>query len=74
MLAETDNLVVEHLRHIRGKVDRSDEKLTLVELRLSAMESHMAGLMRSDLGQNVDLDQLNRRVSRIERRLELTGD
>jgi hypothetical protein len=72
MAQETDNLVLEHLRHIHGKVDGIDERLGRVEVRLSVIQGHLGHMFIGEAGQNVDLDRLKRRVERIERRLELT--
>jgi hypothetical protein len=71
MAAETDNIVLEHLRHIRSKVDQIDQRSGLVELRLSAVESHMIGLIRADADHHGNITLLKRRVERLERHLEL---
>jgi hypothetical protein len=72
MTEETTNLVLEHLRHIRTKVDSIDDRVGRVELRLSTVEGHLANLIVSDAAQNAELDKVSRRLDRIERRLELT--
>jgi hypothetical protein len=71
MAEEAENIVLEHLRHIRTKVDSIDQRAGMVELRLSTVESHMIGLIRAESDHHTNLDQLNRRVARIERHLEL---
>ena len=71
MTDEMTNLVLEHLRHIRAKVDRIDERVDRVEIRLSAVEGHFANLMVSEAAQNSAIDHISRRLERIERRLEL---
>jgi archaellum component FlaC len=71
MADEPDNVVLEHLRHIRAKVDRIDQRAGMVELRLSTVESHMIGLIRAETDHYANLEQLNRRVERLERHLEL---
>lgn len=73
MTDETTSIVLEHLRHMRGKLDSIDLRLGRVEMRLSAVEGHLAQLVRSDADQNIELDRVNIRLDRIERRLELTG-
>lgn len=67
----TDNLVLEHLRHIRGRVDSLAEDMRQVKLRLGVIEGHIAATIMSDAGQNVELDRVKERLDRIERRLEL---
>lgn len=71
MAEAIDSLVLEHLRHIRSKVDVMAEDVSAVKLRMSAMERHMSGQFINEFGQNEELDSLKRRVDRIERRLEL---
>jgi hypothetical protein len=52
MTEETTNLVLEHLRHIRSRVDGLTDDMRQVVLRLGAMERHLAGLHISDVSQN----------------------
>jgi hypothetical protein len=71
MTEETTNLVLEHLRHIRSRVDGLAEDMRLVVLRLGAQDRHLLGLQISEVGQNSELDRIKERLQRIERRLEL---
>jgi tetrahydromethanopterin S-methyltransferase subunit G len=71
MTEETTNLVLEHLRHIRSRVDGLSDDMRQVVLRLGSIERHIAGLHVSDVGQNAELDRVKERLDRIERRLEL---
>lgn len=71
MTDEMTNLVLEHLRHIRTKVDRIDERVDRVEIRLSAVGGHLANVMVSEAAQNSAIDHMSRRLERIEQRLEL---
>jgi tetrahydromethanopterin S-methyltransferase subunit G len=72
MTDEMTSLVLEHLRHIRVKVDSLDEKVDRVGVRLSAVEGHLANLMVSEAAQNSAIDTVSRRLDRIEKRLELS--
>jgi len=63
MTEETTNIVLEHLRHIRARVDGLTDDVRQVILRLRAIERHVAGLHISDVSQNAEIDM---------RRLELT--
>ena len=63
-MTETENLVLEHLRHIRGAVDGLGEDMREVKSRLGIMESQYASLSNR-------LDRMDSRVERIEKRLEL---
>jgi|CXWL01.1.fsa_nt_gi predicted nuclease with TOPRIM domain len=71
MAKEPDSLVLEHLRAIRETQDRHTQAFTDVQLRLSAIENHMAGFQFSEVRQNSELDRLRARLERIEQRLEL---
>jgi predicted nuclease with TOPRIM domain len=63
-MAETDNLVLEHLRHIRGAVDGLREDMREVKGRLGILETQYVNL-------SLRLDRLDGRVERIEKRLDL---
>jgi tetrahydromethanopterin S-methyltransferase subunit G len=71
MSEETANVVLEHLRHIRSRVDGLTDDMRQVILRLGSMERHIAGLHISDVSQNAELDRLKNRLDQVERRLEL---
>ena len=71
MTEETTNIVLEHLRHIRARVDGLTDDMRQVILRLGAIERHVAGLHISDVSQNAEIDMLKTRLDRVERRLEL---
>jgi hypothetical protein len=72
MSEETTNLVLEHLRHIRSRVDGLADDMRQVILRLGAQDRHLVGLQISEVGQNTEIDRIKQRLQRIERRLELT--
>ncbi|TSD88536.1 hypothetical protein FFK22_011905 [Mycobacterium sp. KBS0706] len=61
---KTNNLVLEHLRHIRGAVDDIREDMREVKSRLGLLEQQYAIISGR-------LDRLTDRVERIERRLDL---
>lgn len=71
MAESTDNLVLEHLRHIRAKVDRVDERLDRIEGRVGSIEQILSAMHTAQVVHQQNLDQLNRRVDRVEKRLEL---
>ena len=74
MTEETENLVLEHLRAIRGVLDQHSKALADIQLRPTGMDQHMAGFMVSEVRQNTELDELRARMDRIERRLELASE
>ena len=80
MTDAVDNVIIEHLRHIRGRVDRIAEDMSDVKSRMSSRESAMVLVKRevsagdeTDSRQQLSLDRLNERIERIERRLDLIG-
>ena len=63
-MADGDNVVLEHLRHIRSAVDGLRDDMREVKGRLGILESQYANLSNR-------LDRLDGRVERIEQRLNL---
>jgi len=64
MTAETENLVLEHLCHIRGAVDALREDMREVKERLGTLEANYASVSRG-------INRMESRVERIETRLNL---
>lgn len=78
MTDNIDNLVLEHLRHIRNRVDQIADDVGDLKLRMSSLENAMNLVRRevnlgdeTDARQQVALDKIIARIERIERRLEL---
>ncbi len=80
MTDNVENLVLEHLRHIRNRIDRVADTVDDIKSRLTSLEITTAGIRR-DLAhmygdiveQHVRVDQLTARIERIERRLDLAN-
>ena len=78
MTEKVENLVLEHLRHIRSRVDQIADDMGDLKQRISGLEIAM-NLVRREVGladevdarQQITLDKLQHRIERIERRLEL---
>lgn len=68
-MTEVDNLVLEQLRAIRGDIAGICERLDRVELRLGVIE-HRLSAIEARLADAETATQ--KRLDRIERRLELT--
>jgi chromosome segregation ATPase len=69
---ETDNIVLEHLRHIRGAIDGLREDMREVKQRLGILENQYANLEVQYASVSSRLDRMDSRIERIERRLDLT--
>ena len=61
-MAETDNIVLEHLRHIRSTVDDMRNDIRDTKQLIGSLENHCASMS----------NRLYRMDVRIERRLDLT--
>ncbi|MGI9409891.1 MAG: hypothetical protein ACR2OV_07445 [Hyphomicrobiaceae bacterium] len=68
MADDTDNLVLEHLRHIRGRIDTMVGDIADLKLRMTNLEDVIG---RGYTALNRRLDRHDERLERIERRLDL---
>ena len=59
---------IEHLRHIRATLEIVSDRIARVELRLTAVEGHLANLLLAEASQNSEIDKIKQRLDRIERR------
>jgi tetrahydromethanopterin S-methyltransferase subunit G len=75
MNESTENLVLEHLRHLRAGMDRLHERLDDLTTRVGRIEVTMAqGFARTEVAlaeHSVRFDKVERRLDRIETRLGL---
>ena len=46
----SDNIVLEHLRHIRAKVDKTDKAIDDLKIRMSLLETAMLAVKREPTG------------------------
>lgn len=71
----SDNLVLEHLRYIRGGVDALRDDMRDTKHRLTTLELQVANLASAQAGNHasvsIRLDRVEDRLDRIERRLEI---
>ena len=64
MTSNNDNLVLEHLRHIRATVDRTQEDVRDIKFRVGQLESNVLNLTHR-------MDRFDERLNRVETRLGL---
>jgi hypothetical protein len=69
-MADIDNIVLEHLRHIRGAVDALRDDMREVKHRVGSVEREVVHVKVAELSERVD--RLSDRLERVERRLDLT--
>ena len=78
MADQPDNIVLEHLRHIRRVVDKTETDVTELKSRITSFEAtmgHMAqiGHFQAQIAsQTGRIDRIEGRLDRIEKRLDLT--
>ena len=71
MTENIENLILEHLRALRGDVAQVKDRLSTVELRLSSLESQVASLHGDFAIVHARIDRVEHRLDRIETRLGL---
>lgn len=71
----SDNLLLEHLRDIRGSVDAPREDMRGVKHRLTTLEIQLTNFASTEAshygGLAIRMDRTDDRLDRIERRLEI---
>ena len=72
MTADIESLVLEHLRAIRADMADLKREVAGNSVQLSAMGQQLAGLTAAVYGGKADMDDIKRRLERVEHRLELT--
>ena len=74
MTQGTDNLVLEILKKLQADNAYFRQKFSDVEMRLAAIESHLAANHLDSAQLSARVDGLGERINRIERRLELAAN
>lgn len=79
-MENVENIILEHLRHIRNRVDQIAEDMQDMKHRMSSLETRVVSVKRdiaagddTDARQQVSLDKILERILRIEKRLELAN-
>jgi len=75
-----ENLMLEHLKRFQATLERMDRRQDEFINRLGGIEGAVVSIMQrlahlsaADAAQQLALDNVGRRLDRIERRLELTS-
>ena len=72
MTVEGESLMLEILKRMQADMSEVTADMGDIKLRLTATEEHLATLVMSVAGINHRLDRFDKRIERVERRLDLT--
>lgn len=70
-MAEDFNLVIEHLRTIRGDMSAMKTDMHLMKEDLNSIKLHVSALVGAEARQDGELSMMKQRLDRIETRLNL---
>jgi hypothetical protein len=80
MSENIENLILEHLKRFQSSQDRIEKTLEELVYRTGRVEMSIAGIKgevahseENDAALSIRVDQINKRIDRIERRLEING-
>ena len=71
-MTEADSLIIEHLRQLRDRQDKTHALVETIANDMRSMKGHMAAFMQNEVVQDSAMAELRIRLERIEKRLELT--
>jgi hypothetical protein len=70
-MVEPDNLMLDHLRAIRGDIAKMADWMHTMSVEMTAMRQHLAGVVTIQEHDHGDLATIKSRLERIEKRLDL---
>lgn len=73
MTVEPDNLVLEHLRALRGENAKIMDWMQTISAEVTAIRQHPAGVVTIQELDHSDIAGIKVRLDRIEKRLELAN-
>lgn len=71
-MMEPDNIILEHLRAIRGDIAKMADGMQTMSVEMTAIRQHLSGVVTIQEHDHSDIANIKSRLDRIERRLELT--
>ena len=74
MTENVENLMLEILRRLQSDMADVKSRLTSIEVQMASLGQQVGSLTTAVYGGYGQIDELRRRVERIERRLELHDD
>ncbi|HHW76126.1 MAG TPA: hypothetical protein GX399_03695 [Xanthomonadaceae bacterium] len=69
---ELASLTLEHLRHIRARVDQTAADVDIIKHRLTSLQGQTASVHSDMAIIHLRIDKVDSRLDHIERRLELS--
>jgi phage shock protein A len=79
-MENVDNIIIEHLRNMRGKIDQIGDDVREMKHRLNNVEAtqgtilqHLGHLATSIAQQQLSFDRMTERVEMIEKRLDIAS-
>ncbi len=72
MTDDVGNLILERLRRMDDRLSNIEGDMHDIKLRITVVEEHLGNVVLSIAGLNARMDRFDDRLTRIERRLELT--
>jgi hypothetical protein len=72
MTDNVENLTLKFMRRLDTRLDRLENDIGDIKLRVTATAEHLASMMLSMAGLNSRMDKIDDRLSCVERRLDLT--
>jgi hypothetical protein len=70
-MSEPDNIILEHLRAIRGDIARMADGMQTMSAEMTAMRQHLSGVVTIQEHDHGDIASIKIRLDRIEKRLQL---
>jgi hypothetical protein len=70
-MVEPENLMLEHLRAIRGEITKMGDWMRTMSAEVTAIRQHLSGIVTIQEHDHTDIAAIKVRLDRIEKRLEL---
>jgi hypothetical protein len=70
-MTEPDNIILEHLRAIRGDLSRMADGMQTMSAEMTAVRQHLSGVVTIQDHDHGDIAAIKLRLDRIEKRLQL---
>lgn len=72
MNEKVENLILEHLRAMRGDIGNIKSDMALLKAEMTATRQQMAGVITLQDYDHSDIAELKNRIDRIEKRLDIS--